>query len=168
MSHSHSHSRSIVVNFAVVTVSDTRSYENDDSGKLIKEKLTEANHNIGNYCLITDDPEKIQETIEKLGNDDSIQAIVITGGTGVSPRDNTPDVVERIIDKELKGFGEMFRFLSYQEIGARAIASRSMGGVYRRKLIFALPGSKNAVKLALDKLIIPEISHLVTLANPTN
>ena len=162
-SHSHPHSRSIVVDCAIVTISDTRNFENDHSGAVIKSKLTSANHNISSYTIIPDDPQKIEDTIETLANDNSIQAIITTGGTGLSPRDNTPDVLPRMLQKELTGFGEIFRFLSYQEIGSKAIASRAIAGVYERTIIFALPGSKNAVTLALDKLILPEISHLVTV-----
>ena len=133
---------------------------------LIKQKLTQANHQITSYDLIPDEPQEIEKTIVNLAKNDSLQAIIMTGGTGISPRDNTPDVVSKLIEKELKGFGEIFRLLSYQEIGSKAILSRAMAGVYQKKVIFALPGSKNAVTLALDKLIIPEISHLVTQLNP--
>ncbi|HLP89929.1 MAG TPA: molybdenum cofactor biosynthesis protein B [Nostocaceae cyanobacterium] len=155
----------ITVNCAVLTISDTRSQDTDKSGQIIKKLLLDANHAVEDYKILPDEPVQIQAHIEKLGQNFSIDAVIINGGTGISPRDTTYDVVEKLLEKTLPGFGELFRYLSYQEIGSRAIASRAVAGVYQRKLIFSLPGSSNAVKLAMEKLILPELIHLVGQIN---
>jgi molybdenum cofactor biosynthesis protein B len=153
----------IAVNCAVITVSDTRTPETDKSGQLIQQFLQEAGHLIGLYTIIQDEPTQIQTQLTQLGNLPHIDAIIVNGGTGISPRDTTYDTLSKLLEKTLPGFGELFRFLSYQEIGSRAIASRATAGVYRQKLVFSLPGSANAVKLALEKLILPELVHLIRL-----
>ncbi|MGK7875011.1 MAG: molybdenum cofactor biosynthesis protein B [Xenococcaceae cyanobacterium] len=151
----------IAVNCAVITVSDTRSIETDRSGKLIKQLLLEAGHQVGTYTIVKDEPTQIQAQLAQLCHRPDIDALIFNGGTGIAPRDTTYDALENLLEKTLPGFGELFRFLSYQEIGSRAIASRAVAGVYRQKLVFSLPGSFNAVKLALEKLILPELAHLV-------
>ncbi|NMG10550.1 MogA/MoaB family molybdenum cofactor biosynthesis protein [Brasilonema sp. UFV-L1] len=157
----HPDSPGIAVKCAVVTVSDTRSQQTDKSGQLIQELLRNANHSIEAYTILKDEPVQIQEQIERLGQQSSLDVVIFNGGTGIAPRDTTYDTLERMIEKTLPGFGELFRFLSYQEIGSRAIASRAVAGVYQQKLIFSLPGSSNAVRLAMEKLILPELVHLV-------
>ncbi|NES86522.1 MAG: MogA/MoaB family molybdenum cofactor biosynthesis protein [Moorea sp. SIO2B7] len=152
---------SLTVNCAVITVSDTRSPETDRSGTLIKQLLIEAGHQVEAYTIIKDEPSQIQDQLADLCDLGDLDALIFNGGTGIAPRDTTYDALSSLLDKTLPGFGEIFRFLSYQEIGSRAIASRAVAGVYRKKLIFSLPGSSNAVKLALEKLILPEITHLV-------
>jgi molybdopterin adenylyltransferase len=151
----------IAVNCAVVTVSDTRSPETDKSGQLIQKLLLEANHKLGAYRIIKDEPAQIQAQIESLAKEPNLDVVIFNGGTGIAPRDTTYDAIEKLLEKTLPGFGELFRFLSYQEIGSRAIASRAVAGVYQNKLIFSLPGSSNAVLLGMEKLILPEIRHLV-------
>ncbi|WP_442943525.1 MogA/MoaB family molybdenum cofactor biosynthesis protein [Nostoc sp.] len=158
----HPDSRRITVTCAVVTVSDTRTFETDKSGQLIQQLLLDANHAVGAYTIIKDEPTQIQEQIENLGKSSNLNAVIFTGGTGIAPRDTTYDAIEKLLEKTLPGFGELFRFLSYQEIGSRAIASRAVAGVYQNKLIFSLPGSSNAVRLAMEKLILPELAHLVS------
>jgi molybdopterin adenylyltransferase len=153
------------VNCAVITVSDTRSVETDKSGQLIHELLKLANHAVTAYVIIKDEPALIIAEIEKLKRSD-VDAIVLNGGTGIAPRDTTYDAIEKLLEKTLPGFGEIFRFLSYQEIGSRAIASRATAGTYQGKLIFSLPGSTNAVRLAMSKLILPELVHLVKQIKP--
>lgn len=150
----------ISVNCAVITVSDTRTPENDRSGQLIQQLLQQAGHQIGFYTLIPDEPEQIHAQLTFLNNHPQIEVVIFNGGTGIAPRDTTYDALVQLLEKILPGFGELFRWLSYQEIGSRAIASRAIAGVYGQKLIFSLPGSTNAVKLALEKLIIPELVHL--------
>ncbi|MBI1241256.1 MAG: molybdenum cofactor biosynthesis protein [Nostoc sp. RI_552] len=158
----HSDSAVKIVTCAVVTVSDTRSPETDKSGKLIQELVVAANHVVGAYTIIKDEPTQIQEHIERLGKNPGLDVFILNGGTGIAPRDATYDAVEKLLERILPGFGELFRFLSYQEIGSRAMASRAVAGVYVNKLIFCLPGSSNAVRMGMEKLILPELSHLVS------
>jgi molybdenum cofactor biosynthesis protein B len=161
MHQPHPDAAGITVNCAVVTVSDTRTPETDKSGQLIQQLLLSANHAVGAYTIIKDEPAQIQEQIELLGKRANLNAVIFNGGTGIAPRDTTYDAIEKLLEKTLPGFGELFRFLSYQEIGSRAIASRAVAGVYQNKLIFSLPGSSNAVRLGMEKIIIPELAHLV-------
>ncbi|MBW4613425.1 MAG: MogA/MoaB family molybdenum cofactor biosynthesis protein [Desmonostoc vinosum HA7617-LM4] len=158
----HPDAPGMTVTCAVVTVSDTRTLETDKSGRLIQQLLASANHAVKTYTIIQDEPTQIQEQIEYLAKNSSLDAVIFNGGTGIAPRDTTYDAIEKLLEKTLPGFGELFRFLSYQEIGSRAIASRAVAGVYQDKLIFSLPGSTNAVRLAMEKLIIPELAHLVS------
>jgi molybdenum cofactor biosynthesis protein B len=151
------------INCAVITVSDTRTFETDRSGQLIQQFLQQAGHRVGAYAIIKDEPTQIEAQLRELCEIPDVDAIVFNGGTGIAPRDTTYDALSKLLEKTLPGFGEIFRYLSYQEIGSRAIASRATAGVYRQKLVFSLPGSSNAVKLALEKLILPELVHLVRL-----
>lgn len=159
--HSHEKQAFKPVQCAIITISDTRTPESDRSGQLIQELLQQAGHKISFYTLIPDEPKLIQAQLQQLGNHPDLSVIIFNGGTGIAPRDTTYDAIAECLEKILPGFGELFRWLSYQEIGSRAIASRAIGGVYHQKLVFSLPGSTNAVKLALEKLIIPEMPHLV-------
>ena len=149
------------VSVAVITVSDTRTKENDESGKYIIEKLEENSHKIISYSIIRDEENLIRDEIKKLINNDDAQVIITNGGTGISRRDVTIDVVEDLLDKKLDGFGEIFRYLCYKEIGSPAVMSRAVAGAVKNKIIICLPGSLGAVKLGIEKLIIPEIGHLV-------
>ncbi|MEA5549781.1 MogA/MoaB family molybdenum cofactor biosynthesis protein [Anabaena cylindrica UHCC 0172] len=157
----HADSFKMAVTCAVVTVSDTRNPETDKSGQLIQHLLLKADHSVGVYKIIKDEPAQIQQQIELLGKNADLDALIFNGGTGIAPRDTTYDAIEKLLEKTLPGFGELFRFLSYQEIGSRAIASRAVAGVYKNTLIFSLPGSSNAVRLGMEKLILPELVHLV-------
>ncbi|MDJ0696387.1 MogA/MoaB family molybdenum cofactor biosynthesis protein [Mastigocoleus sp. MO_188.B34] len=157
----HPDNSKIKVNCAVITVSDTRTPQTDKSGDLIQQLLRQAHHNIETYRILKDEPVEIQQCLKLLGKQSNLDAIVLNGGTGIAPRDTTYDAIEKLLEKTLPGFGEIFRFLSYQDIGSRAIASRAVAGVYQQKLIFSLPGSRNAVGLAMQKLILPELVHLV-------
>lgn len=162
MAHSpHADLEAISVACAVITVSDTRSYETDRSGQLIQTRLQESGHNVVSYSLVKDEPDQIQAQVQSLCQRADIDAVILNGGTGIAPRDTTYDAIERLLDKTLPGFGELFRWLSYQEIGSRAIASRATAGVCQTTLVFSLPGSSNAVKLAMTQLILPELPHLV-------
>ncbi|WP_414545380.1 MogA/MoaB family molybdenum cofactor biosynthesis protein [Nostoc sp. CCY0012] len=158
----HPDSPGITVTCAVVTVSDTRTSETDKSGQIIKQLLVGANHVVLAYAIIKDEPTQIQQQIQRLSESANLDVVIFNGGTGIAPRDTTYDAIEKLLEKTLPGFGELFRFLSYQEIGSRAIASRAVAGVYQNKLIFSLPGSSNAVRLGMEKLILPEIAHLVS------
>ena len=149
----------IVINCAVITVSDTRSHQTDKSGQLIQQLLLNADRAVGYYTIIKDEPTQITSQLQALNN---IDVVIFNGGTGIAPRDTTYDAIASLLDKTLPGFGELFRYLSYKEIGSRAIASRAIAGTYQNILVFSVPGSSNAVKLAMEQLILPEIEHLVS------
>jgi len=149
------------IGFAVVVVSDTRSKENDESGKLIMEMIKEASHRVEWYGIIKNDVKEIEKTAENLLSMEKIDAIIFSGGTGISSRDVTVEATMPLMEKILPGFGEMFRFLSMKEIGSAAIMSRAVAGVADKKAIFCLPGSKNAVKLAMDEIILKECGHIL-------
>ena len=160
--HPHPDAPGMTVSCAVITVSDTRTRDTDRSGQLIQQLLSEAGNTIGFYTLVKDEPDQIRSQVQTLSDRSDLDALIFNGGTGIAPRDTTYDAIEDLLEKTLPGFGEIFRALSYAEIGSRAIASRAIAGVYRGKLIFSVPGSSNAVKLALEKLILPELVHLVS------
>jgi molybdopterin adenylyltransferase len=160
VSQPHPNKSPKTVNCAVITVSDTRLPETDKSGQLIQRLSIDAGHAIAYYAVIKDEPNQIREQLATIGSL-PIQAVIFNGGTGIAPRDTTYDALEGLLEKTLPGFGELFRYLSYQEIGSRAIASRALAGVYQHQLIFSIPGSTGAVKLAVEKLILPELVHLV-------
>lgn len=157
--HNHSHKK---VTCAVITVSDTRTKDNDKSGKLMIDLLTGSGHQVSEYFIVKDDREEIQQTVKNMLARPEIQAILITGGTGISERDVTIESIHPLLDKELPGFGELFRLLSYQlDIGSASMLSRAIAGVVNHRLIFSTPGSSGAVKLAMNKLILPELGHAV-------
>lgn len=157
----HPDEQTIAVNCAVITVSDTRTTQTDKSGRLIQQLLTDVGHQIVTYSIVKDEPEDIRNCLIELDENPDLEIIIFNGGTGIAPRDTTYDVVSSWLTKTIPGFGEIFRYLSYQEIGSRAISSRTVAGVTNQKLIFSLPGSSNAVKLAVTQLILPELNHLV-------
>ncbi|HMQ52617.1 MAG TPA: molybdenum cofactor biosynthesis protein B [Anaerolineae bacterium] len=144
----------------VITASDSRTLETDASGDLIVARLTEAGHRITRRELARDEAAQIAALIETMIDADCA-IIIVNGGTGIAKRDSTFEAVDRLLEKRLPGFGELFRMLSYPEIGPAAMLSRATAGVYRGALIFSLPGSPHAVQLALEKLIMPELTHLV-------
>jgi molybdenum cofactor biosynthesis protein B len=148
------------VGCAVITVSDTRTPETDRSGQLTSDRLQSSGHRVLAYEILPDEPDQIRARVLELCDRPDISAILLNGGTGIAPRDTTYDAIESLLDKTLPGFGEVFRWLSYQEIGSRAIASRATAGLRGTTLIFSLPGSSNAVRLAMDALILPELVHL--------
>ena len=145
----------------VITCSDTRSIENDTSGQLIQRLLNEKGHRVLAYHLTKDEPSNIQSLLKKGSQDDSLQAVIINGGTGISRRDSTFEAIEGLIEKKLDGFGELFRYLSFKEIGSPAMLSRATAGLYQGKVVFSVPGSKAAVRLAMEQLILPELGHIV-------
>ena len=149
------------VRCAVLTVSDTRTPETDTSGALIRELLAEAGHVVADHRIVPDEPRLIREALDAWAARVDVQAILSNGGTGIAARDTTYDVVAALLEKRVDGFGELFRMLSYAEIGAAAMLSRAVAGVYRGRLLVAMPGSGNAVRLAMTKLIVPELGHLV-------
>jgi molybdenum cofactor biosynthesis protein B len=148
------------VTIAIVTVSDTRTPETDENRRYIERRMGELGHIVAAYRLIKDEPDQVAAVLEELTAQPEIRLVLFNGGTGISPRDTTYDVIHRMLEKPLPGFGELFRMLSYQEVGAAAMLSRATAGVYKNTLIFSTPGSPNAVQVALEKLILPEINHL--------
>jgi molybdopterin adenylyltransferase len=148
------------VSVAIVTISDTRTLENDTSGQYLEQELRQAGHKVSERVIVKDEPEQIKKTLQTLLASEA-QVVITSGGTGITGRDNTVPIVESLIIKPMPGFGELFRMLSYQEVGAAAMLSRAVGGLAEGALLFALPGSSNAVKTAWEKLLKEELSHLV-------
>ena len=143
----------------VVTVSDTRTKETDQSGALIIDLLKREQMNVVDYEIVKDDREAIQAAIQSASAE--VDVILMNGGTGFTKRDVTVEAVQELLEKEMVGFGELFRFLSYEEIGSASMLSRAIAGTIERKIVFCMPGSTNAVRLAMEKLILPELRHLV-------
>ncbi len=149
------------VRCAVVTVSDTRTLETDRGGQLVAEMLSEAGHQVTAREIVPDEPARIRPLLERLADAASVDAVLITGGTGIAERDRTFETVSGLLTKTMPGYGELFRMLSYPEIGPAAMLSRAVGGVRNNVIILTMPGSVAAVQLAMEKLIVPEIGHLV-------
>jgi molybdenum cofactor biosynthesis protein B len=149
---------------AVVTVSDTRTEATDTGGRAIADALLAAGHQVVGRSIVPDDPDRVRSTIDGHLSNPDVQVIVATGGTGIASRDGTFEVVDALIEKRLDGFGELFRMLSYQDIGPAAMLSRATAGLARGRIVVSLPGSEAAVRLAMDRLLIPELGHLVQQA----
>ncbi len=163
LSQPHPDVASIAVNCAVITVSDSRTPATDSSGEIARSLLQAAGHEIGLYHIIPDEPTQIRAELDTATDlQPQIRAVIFNGGTGISSRDTTYDAIASSLTKTIPGFGEIFRYLSYQDIGSRAIASRAIAGTYKHLLVFSLPGSGGAVRLGMEKLILPELVHLVT------
>jgi len=145
----------------VLTVSDTRDEAADQSGQLIKALLAESGHRLVGYRIVKDEPVQIESLLQETLKRVDAEAVIVNGGTGISPRDGTYEVVNRLLEKRLDGFGEIFRFLSYQDIGSAAIMSRAVAGSAKGKVLISLPGSKGAVDLAMRRLVLPELGHMV-------
>ena len=152
---------------AVVTISDTRTPATDKSGTLIVEFLQGAGHRVIDRQIVPDEPDKIRPLLMQYGLRSDIDAALLTGGTGISPRDRTFETISAMLTKPLPGYGELFRTLSYQEIGAAAMLSRALGGLMGNMVILTMPGSTAAVRLAMEKLILPELGHIVREATKT-
>jgi len=146
----------------VLTISDTKTSESDTSGALIQELLRAGGHRIAGSAIVRDEPADVQRIVREQCADPAVQAVILTGGTGITSRDSTFEAVEALLDKRLPGFGELFRMLSYQEIGSAAMLSRALAGQLHSGLfVFAMPGSPEAVRLAIEKLILPELTHIL-------
>ena len=159
--HEHRHLSPRSVSCAVLTISDSRTEAEDESGKLIRERLSSGGHTVVDYVIIRNEPVAIREKVGELAGREDIQVIITSGGTGVSHRDVTVDTVEPMLDKKLDGFGQLFRSLSYEEIGTGSILSRATAGVIGGRVILCFPGSLGAATLAMNRIILPEIGHLV-------
>ena len=149
------------VSCAVLIISDTRTEQDDESGGLIKQRLGQNGHQVVAYSIVRNDAGVIKGKIDELLRREGLQVIITSGGTGVSHRDITVETIFPMLEKQLDGFGELFRFLSYQEIGTASVMSRAVAGVVGGKVILCMPGSLGAVTLAMDKIILPEIGHMV-------
>ena len=149
------------VRVAVLTISDTRTPETDTGGDVVEETMRGAGHEVVAREIVRDEATSIRTTLVDLLARPDVDAVVTTGGTGISARDTTYEVVERMVEKRLDGFGELFRMLSYEEIGAAAVLSRALAGTVGAKFVASLPGSRNAVRLGMEKLLVPEIAHIV-------
>ena len=149
----------------VLTVSDTRTEVSDTSGRAIADALTAAGHVVAGRAIVKDEPTRVREIVtEQLANPD-VQVVITTGGTGITSRDSTYEAIAALLEKRLDGFGELFRMLSFEQIGAAAMMSRACAGLAKGRIVVSLPGSENAVRLAMDRLLIPELGHLVQQAS---
>ena len=157
----------VPLNVAVLTVSDTRTRANDSSGTLIADKLTAAGHKIAARAILPDDLERLRAQLRAWIADKNVDAIISTGGTGLTKRDVTPEAVEPLLTKPIPGFGELFRWLSYEEIGTSTIESRAFAGVAGDTLVFCLPGSTGACRTGMDKIILPQLSSTTAPCNLT-
>jgi molybdenum cofactor biosynthesis protein B len=149
------------VSCVVLTVSDSRTLETDTSGKLIEERLLAAGHKVIERRIVPDESDAVREQLVRAVERPDVDAAIVTGGSGVARRDTTPEAVEPLLEKTLPGFGELFRMLSFQEVGAAAFLSRALAGTAGGTVVFVLPGSQAGVRLALDRLILPELTHIV-------
>jgi len=160
--HEHKEKGKKSIRCFVITVSDSRDETTDTSGQTIKEFLTEEGHQTTGYRIVKDEPAEIESLLNEALGMGEVDAVIVNGGTGIAPRDGTYEVVSRCLEKKLDGFGEIFRYLSYLDIGSATVMSRAAAGTARGKILISLPGSKGAVTLAMEKLILPEIRHMVS------
>lgn len=157
----HKSAASASIGCAVITCSDTRTPETDISGQVIRKLLEEQGHRVIEYKVVKDEPYQIQLQVALGTVNPLVQAIIVNGGTGIARRDSTFEALDSMLEKRLEGFGQLFRVLSYQEIGSAAIMTRAMAGTISGRVLFSIPGSEHAVRLAMEKLILPELGHLV-------
>jgi molybdenum cofactor biosynthesis protein B len=161
MSAEHPKDQKAKAVFALVITSDTRTAKDDESGRMAVSLIEEAGHSVASRTVIPNDSEKIRAEVRRLLEDASTQVIVTSGGTGIGAKDRTVDAVSALLEKEMPGFGEHFRRLSLDEVGGSALISRATAGVAGGKLVFCLPGSRNAMGLALSKIILPNVGHML-------
>jgi molybdenum cofactor biosynthesis protein B len=161
----HKRDETIAADCAVLTVSDTRTVDTDGSGALIRERLESRGHRVVAYEIVPDEPELVSGKVSDWVARD-LDLVILNGGTGIAPRDNTVEAVSALFCRRLDGFGELFRSLSFVEVGAAAMLSRAVAGIAGTSAVFCLPGSTSACALAMDRLILPEIGHMVSLLRP--
>jgi molybdenum cofactor biosynthesis protein B len=165
--HPHRRAAPAQVPTAVITVSDTRTLETDAGGTRVCELLAEGGHPVVSRKIARDEPSAIVEALQEALDREDTRAVILTGGTGVAPRDVTPETVEPLLERVVPGFGELFRVLSFGDIGSAALLSRALAGIAAGRVVFVLPGSRGAVELAMEELILPEIGHLAAEAVKT-
>lgn len=146
---------------ALLTVSDTRTVDDDRSGSVARTMIERAGHGVADYRILPDDPERITRYVLRWVDREDCDGVVVSGGTGIAARDRTYEALDGLLDKRLDGFGELFRALSFERVGSAAMLSRAVAGIARNKPVFSLPGSPGAVELALGRLILPELGHLL-------
>jgi len=149
----------------VLTISDTRTRETDTGGTAITTLLQEAGHTVVAHDIVRDEPADVRAKVAGRLDDGAVQAVIATGGTGISARDSSYEAIAGLLEKRLDGFGELFRMLSYEQIGPAAMLSRACAGLAKRKIVISLPGSEHAVRLAMTRLVLPELGHLVREAS---
>ena len=149
----------------ILTVSDTRTEDTDTSGRAIADLVIAAGHVVSGHAIVKDEPDQVRRVIHEQLAAPDVQAIITTGGTGITSRDSTYETIAALLEKRLDGFGELFRMLSYEQIGAAAMMSRACAGLAKGRIVVSLPGSEKAVRLAMEKLIVPELGHLVQQAS---
>lgn len=159
--HQHAHLELDEVSFAVVTVSSSRTLETDEGGDRIRELIEADGHSVAVRELVGDDQHAIAATVEALAEREDVDAVVLTGGTGLSPEDVTVEAVRPLFDQEIPGFGELFRWLSYEDIGPRALLSRAFAGSMDGVAIFCLPGSEQGAAFGTEELILPTVAHVL-------
>ncbi len=164
-SHNHDRKRRIQAGFSLLITSDSRDEKRDDSGRMARDLLTKQNHKVIKYKIVKNDPQSIIDTVKKFLKNDEIDVIITSGGTGISSRDVTVDTLSPLFEKTLNGFGELFRNLSYRDVGEAAMISRATAGIIGTKIIFCIPGSTKAMELALTQLILPGIGHILWEVN---
>ncbi len=152
------------VAYALLTISDTRTEADDTSGRALRERLDADGHRLVHYEILPDEPADVRSAVERLVRREDVEAVLLDGGTGVAPRDNTYEAISGLLTKRIDGFGELFRMLSWEEVGAMAMVSRAVAGLAGDTVVFSVPGSTAACRLAADKLIAPALGHLVGLA----
>ena len=157
----HNLNRKTKAAFVLVVTSDVRNTEDDATGIAAKKLIEAKGHKVTSHTIVPNDAERIRADVEKHLEDPTIQVIITSGGTGIGSNDKTVDAVRPLLERDLPGFGELFRRLSYKDVGPASTLSRSTAGIAKGKIIFCLPGSKNAVKLALSKIILPSIGHML-------
>jgi molybdenum cofactor biosynthesis protein B len=151
----------VSVTVEVITVSDTRTEATDTSGRVIAELLERAGHRVSGRTILKDEPSDVESAVRRAIGDHEIDVVITTGGTGITSRDSTYEAIDGVLEKRLDGFGELFRMLSYPEIGAAAMLTRATAGLAGGTIVIALPGSEHAVRLGMEKLVLPELGHLV-------
>lgn len=159
MAETRSQRAFIALNIAVLTVSDSRTEETDRSGRALVERLTRAGHHLAEKLIVPDDIYRIRAHVSRWIADEGVHAVIATGGTGVTGRDGTPEAVQPLLDKEIEGFGELFRYLSYEEIKTSALQSRALAGVANATYVFCLPGSAGACRTAWDRIIRDQLDY---------
>ena len=162
------HKDQLPANCAIVTVSDTRTEETDTGGQLLRSLLEAAGHRIHSYTIVKDEPTDVAKLVRARVGDNDCHAVLLSGGTGIAARDKTVEAIAPMLDKRLDGLGELFRMLSYDQVGAASMLSRALAGIMSQTAVFMMPGSPKAVELAMTKLIIPELGHIVALAGKMN
>jgi molybdenum cofactor biosynthesis protein B len=156
----HPTNKKTTTTFALIVTSDTRTEREDETGRIAVSLIEGDGHSVASHTIVPNNEEKIRAEIERVIHDDAVEVIVTSGGTGIGSKDKTVTAIAHLLEKEMPGFGELFRRISYDEVGGAAIMSRATAGVTNGKLIFCLPGSRNAVKVALTKIILPNVGHM--------